>query len=181
MDTSKELFDVVDENNELTGLTVTRLEAHKTGAWHRTVHVYYFRQDGEQIYFLVHLRAKTKDLKPNCWDTRFGGHVRSGETVKRTVVDEMKEEIGLQVSDSDLIESIVRKHNKSPNREFTHVFFYQGSEDTSQLKFEDDEVQEIKWMESMKMAKSMRETPDIWAGSLAGFDTVVESLRTELS
>ena len=74
----KEYLDLVDENNNLTGEKELRSVVHSTGLWHRTVHIYFFRKINNIFEFLVHLRSKDKDLRPNCWDTRFGGHIKAG-------------------------------------------------------------------------------------------------------
>ena len=176
----KELFDIVDENNAETGETKPRSEVHSSGLWHRTVHIYYFKEQNEVISFLVHLRSKTKDLYPNCWDTRFGGHVKAGETIEQTVVVEIKEEIGLKIKISNVLKGPIRKADKFPNREFTHVFFLKGSESLKGLSFEDNEVQEVKWMTSDEMIESMKNEPDRWSGSLEGFEFMFGQLKESL-
>src|SRR3989338_1296834 len=113
----EEYFDIVDENNQQTGEKRLRFEAHTLGLWHRTVHIYFFRQKDNQIEFLVHLRSKYKDLHPNCWDTRFGGHLKSGETIEKTVINEIKEELGLEIDLNSLIKGSVHKRDKKTNRE----------------------------------------------------------------
>lgn len=173
----EEYFDIVDENNVNTGERKPRSEVHATGFWHRTAHIYYFRNENDTYYFLVHLRAETKDLQPNRWDTRFGGHVKAGDTIEKTAVDEMKEEIGLAVSFSDLLEGPVRKMDNFPNREFTHVFYYKGEKDISNLNFEDDEVQEVRWMSEDEMIDSMEKNPDLWSGSPEGFEFILKALK----
>lgn len=95
---SNEYLDIVDENNNPTGKKRLRSEVHTLGLWHRTVHIYFFRERNGGIEFLVHLRAKNKDLNPNKWDTRFGGHIRAGEKLEDTVIKEVHEELGLQIS-----------------------------------------------------------------------------------
>ena len=87
----QEYFDIVDENNALTGEKKLRSDAHTTGLWHRTVHIYLFRIINGKFEFLVHLRSKTKDLNPNKWDPRFGGHLKTGENVQDTVKSELLE------------------------------------------------------------------------------------------
>lgn len=174
-----EYFDIVDENNKPTGKKELRSKAHTAGLWHRTVHIYFFRQSESGLDFLAHLRAKHLDLHPNCWDTRFGGHLKAGETVEEAVVGEIKDETGLDIELSYLIKGEVYRRNKFPNREFTNVFYYQFNDDISSLCFEDDEVQEVKWMTVDEILDSMKDGPDKWSGRSENFKEVVRFLKNK--
>ncbi|HUC88736.1 MAG TPA: NUDIX domain-containing protein [Candidatus Paceibacterota bacterium] len=177
----QEYFDIVDENNIPTREKKLRSESHAKGFWHRTVHIYLFKKVDDKFYFIVHLRAKNKDLHPNCWDTRFGGHIKAGENVEDTVKSELMEEVGLKLEKSNLIQGEIYKRDKYPNREFTYSFYYKFDEDISTLKFNDGEVQEIKWMESSDMMKSMTDNPQIWAGSKEGVIKILDVLKNKLN
>src|SRR3989344_1990339 len=141
----EEYFDIVDENGVSTGNKALRSVAHTQGLWHRTVHVYVFRKKYKEIELLVHLRSKSKDLKPNTWDTRFGGHLKSGDSIEQALENELHEEIGLDVRNLPIIPGPIYKRNNFPNNEFTSVYFANFSGDINILKFTDNEVQEIKW------------------------------------
>lgn len=176
----QEYFDIVDENNKPTSQKVTRYEAHTKGLWHRTVHVYLFRKMNDDIEFLVHLRAKTKDLNPNKWDTRFGGHLKSGETIEESVSGELRDEIGLTLEPSNLIQGEILKRDKFPNREFTNVYYYKFQDELSSLSFNDGEVQEVKWMKSLDILKSLAENSEIWSASKNGFSEILTTLQSKL-
>jgi 8-oxo-dGTP diphosphatase len=177
---SDEYLDLVDEDNKLTGKNELRSIVHSTGLWHRTVHVYLFRKVSNSIEFLVHLRSKDKDLHPNCWDTRFGGHIKSGESVEDGIKNELMEEIGLELEQGNVIKGDIYKKDHYPNREFTHSFYYRFDGDTATLKFNDGEVQEIKWMKSEDIIKSMTREPEIWSGGKGGFEEVFRFLQQKL-
>lgn len=176
----EEYFDIVDENNAPTGEKRLRSEAHTQGLWHRTVHIYLFRKKEDGIDFLVHLRSKTKDLHPNKWDTRFGGHVKAGETLEGTVLDELKEEIGLDVKLSDLIVGEVYQRDNFPNREFTAVYYCNFTGDESSLIFSDNEVQRVKWMDSREIPESMSKTPEVWTSKPEEFAEIMNVLVLKL-
>lgn len=176
----EEYFDIVDENGAPTGEKRLRSEAHTQGLWHRTVHVYLFRKKDNNIEFLMHLRAKTKDSHPNKWDTRFGGHLKSGESVEDAVKGELQEELGLILDPPDLIKGEINKGGDYPNREFTHTYYYEFNGDISSLVFNDGEVQAIKWMKSSDIMGSMAKEPAIWTGSQKGFAKVFEILKSKL-
>lgn len=176
----EEYFDIVDENGIPTGEIKSRREAHSKGLWHRTVHIYVFRKSSERIEFLVHLRSKRKDLNLNKWDTRFGGHLKAGETVEDAVEGELQDEIGLTADPANLISGGVGKSDQFPNREFVNTFYYNFKNDISTLKFNDGEVQEIKWLSSSEILKSMADKPNIWTGSDNGFSKILSTLKSKL-
>lgn len=176
----QEYLDIVDKNNVLTGEKKLRSEIHSQGLWHRTVHIYLFKIIENDVYFLVHLRAKNKDLHPNCWDTRFGGHIKSGGSIEDGIKSELMEEVGLELEQSSLIQGEVYKRDHNPNREFTHSFYYRFDGDIATLKFNDGEVQKIKWMESEDIIKSMTEEPEIWSGGMKGFVEILKVLKNKL-
>ena len=144
------------------------------------MHIYLFKIVDNEIYFLVHLRAKNKDLHPNTWDTRFGGHIKSGGSIEDGIKSELMEEVGLDIEKSNLIQGEVYKRDHYPNREFTHSFYYRFDGDINALKFNDGEVQEIKWMKSEDIIKSMTKEPKIWSGSKEGFTEIFNILNSKL-
>ncbi len=177
---SEELLDIVDENNNPTGKSAPRSKVHVEGIWHRTVHIYLFRKNNNEIEFLVHLRSPFKDLYPNCWDIRFGGHVKSGLTPEEGVKAELEEEIGLDANKFKLIEGQWRKRDHMPNREFSKIYFLEYSEDISKLKFNDGEVREIKWMGVQEIKDSMIKNPEVWSGNIDGFTKISNYLLEKI-
>lgn len=173
---SAEYLDLVDENNNPTGEKELRKEVHSFGLWHRTVHVYYFMKKNGKYYFLVHLRSKEKDLCPNTWDTRFGGHLKSGTTIRETVVSELEEEIGIKEEFNSFIAGPIRKRNKYPNNEFTYTFYYDGGEDLGKIKFNDNEVQEVKWLSATEIMNQIKNNPENWSTGLNGFEDIYNYL-----
>lgn len=178
----EEFFDIVDENNLITGKKKLRSEAHTQGLWHRVVQIYFFRKFNNEIQILVHLRAKNKDQNPNKWDTRFGGHSKAGENVQNTIKNEMLEEIGLELKTSNLIDGGTYKRDNYPNREFIYRFYYKFEEENiSNLRFNDGEVQEIKWMKVAEILESIENNPNLWSANKVGFNQALEELEDKLS
>lgn len=177
---TEEYFDLVDENNIPTGNKATRKDAHSQGLWHRTVHIYLIR-NLRDIEFLVHLRAKTKDLHPNKWDTRFGGHLKAGETIYQTLKSELYEEVGIPLVHENLIEGGVLKRDYFPNREFTQVYYYLFDQDESTLKFNDGEVQEVKWLKTKDVIQALEDSPSQWSSNVSEFITIVQDLEKKIS
>ncbi len=96
-----ELIDILDPDGKKTGLTCMKSEAHKKGFYHASVHVWIFDQKGN---VLVQRRAKTKDTHPDHWDVSVAGHIGSGESALDSAVRETKEEVGLSINKTELLE-----------------------------------------------------------------------------
>jgi isopentenyl-diphosphate Delta-isomerase len=97
-----ELFDVLDEDGNVTGRTATKREVHENGWWHTGAHLCAIDGNGN---IFQQLRGKIPDVRilPNVWDLFIvAGHVSAGETPVQTLVRETQEEIGLDFSLADL-------------------------------------------------------------------------------
>jgi isopentenyl-diphosphate delta-isomerase len=85
-----ELFDVVDEQDRVTG-QLARCEVHRLKLRHRAVHLLVTNRAG-QVF--LHQRSMQKDLFPGVWDSSAAGHVGAGEDYDGTAARELAEEIG---------------------------------------------------------------------------------------
>lgn len=165
---AEEFLDIVNENNELSGESASRSKIHAEGIWHRTVHIFVFRKYKEQVEFLVHLRAAFKDKHPNKWATSFGGHIKSGLSVEDGVRAELEEEIGIDVEFEKLRGGYWHKRDKNPNREFSKSYCLEYDGKLEDLKFNDEEVQTVKWLSFSEIMESIQKNPEKWAGSGKG-------------
>jgi isopentenyldiphosphate isomerase len=91
---SEEIFDIVNERDEVVGQN-TRREVHARGLWHRAVHVLVFNARGEVF---LQKRSMKKDIAAGKWDSSASGHLDSGEDYDACAVREVREEIGLCLS-----------------------------------------------------------------------------------
>ena len=85
-----ELFDVVDEQDRVTGQRPRR-EVHARGLRHRAVFMLVTNQAGKVF---LHQRSWQKDLFPGVWDSSAAGHVGAGEDYDGTARRELEEELG---------------------------------------------------------------------------------------
>lgn len=97
-DNSQELLPVVDAEGNVVGQT-TRGTAHNgiDKPLHPVVHLHVFNPQGE--LYLQH-RPVWKDIQPDRWDTAVGGHVDWGEDIPTALRREVREEIGIELSES---------------------------------------------------------------------------------
>lgn len=87
----EELFDIVDENNNIIGFS-TRKEAHKKGLIHKSAMFFIFNKKGE---IFLNKRSSKKEFDPGTYSIVLGGHVTKGDSYKQTVIREAKEEAGI--------------------------------------------------------------------------------------
>jgi len=94
-----EFVDVLTEEGEQTGEICYKTKAHQLGLWHASAQVWFVTSDNE---VLLQKRALNKDTYPGLWDISVAGHLSAGDTPKQAAVREIKEEIGLQIEESQL-------------------------------------------------------------------------------
>ncbi len=139
-----EYIDIFDENNNPTGEIKEKTKAHEEGNFHRTAHIWIMNNKKE---LLLQKRSPTKKSHPNCWDISGAGHIRARETVIEGAIRELKEELGIEVKETDLKFISVVKSTKNPqNQEFGYVYLLECNNDIQDYTFEDNEVSEVKYV-----------------------------------
>jgi isopentenyldiphosphate isomerase len=91
----EEIFDVVNERDEVVDHRPRR-EVHRLKLLHRAVHVLVYNRRGD---LFLQKRSMLKDCFPGTWDSSASGHLDQGEEYDACAVRELKEEIGLSVSE----------------------------------------------------------------------------------
>ena len=72
---SDEIFDVVNERDEVIGHEVRR-EVHRRGLRHRATHILVFNRAGSVF---LQKRSMSKDMHPGVWDSSASGQLDCGE------------------------------------------------------------------------------------------------------
>jgi isopentenyldiphosphate isomerase len=157
---ANELIDICDENNNFINIQRMKSGAHRDGLWHRAIHVWIYNSQGE---ILLNLRAKDKSYFPDVWDI-LGGHVSAGEEPIISALREIGEEVGLKVERDDLEFIFVDKTNvyyeNIKNNEFHYVYFSKFDGNMDQLKIQEEEIQEIKFIPAGKIEEELKTNPD---------------------
>src|SRR3990167_10342213 len=98
-DPQEEVFDVVNEKDEVIG-TALRSEVHKDASLiHRSIAVLVFQNN--RLY--LQRRSETKDTYAGYWTCSCSGHVNAGETYEDAAKRELGEELGLHVEEPLLL------------------------------------------------------------------------------
>ena len=95
----EEMIDVLNELGEFTGEVAILDECHEKGYWHRAVFAIIVDKNDN---ILLQRRSPNKKLWPNMWDVTVGGHVKAGEFGRQAIIRECKEELNLDVKDSEI-------------------------------------------------------------------------------
>lgn len=115
-DDPNELFDLIDERDQIIG-QVRRGDAHRDPSlMHRSVQILIFDRHGR---VLLQRRAQSKDLFPGYFCASASGHVGSGEDYAQTAAREVQEELGIALPLTFAGKTLVRSAQET---EMTAVF-----------------------------------------------------------
>tara|TARA_R110001632_G_scaffold108472_2_gene218403 strand:- start:8650 stop:9216 length:567 start_codon:yes stop_codon:yes gene_type:complete len=140
-----ELIDILDSKGKPTGKACLKSIAHKEGLYHATTHVWFYTEDRK---VLLQKRASIKKVFPNLWDVSVAGHIGAGEKIETSAIREVKEEIGLTISENELTKIGVRKDeiihpNGILDNEFKHLFICKLNVPVSKLTRQISEVDDL--------------------------------------
>ena len=152
-----ELLDVVDSDNNLTGEKIDREIIHSTGLFHREVGVIIINEKNE---ILLEKRSPTKKQSPNKWGL-VAGHIDAGETPDNTMIREIKEEIGIDVSIEDLeflkiVKRIVKYNEKQYNNNFFYTYLLKTKKRISDYTIQKEELTEVKYFKIEEIENAAR-------------------------
>ena len=137
-----EIWDVYDENRNLTGRTVTR---EKKGwgneKYHLIVHVGVFDREGRM---LIQKRCAAKKAWPNLWEVSSGGSALAGEDSRAAAERETFEELGLKIDLTGVRPHFTVNYERGFD-DFYTVIVDSSQLDLSSLKLQEEEVAEVRW------------------------------------
>ena len=134
-----EYTDLYDENKNLTGEKLFREKGTKLivpkGRYSVVVLAFIENSKGE---FLFQMTSKRKK---NVWATT-GGHVKSGQTSKKAIIEEIKEELGIDINEDEVKLFKTYKYDDA----FKDVFYIKKDIDINSLTYQEDEVEYVKYL-----------------------------------
>lgn len=135
-----ELWDILDGNGNKTGKIVERGKPMGQDEYHLLVHVWIKNSNGE---FLITKRAPSKNF-PNMWETTVGAAIVGDDSLKAAVRD-VKEEIGIDLSNTkgEYVCKLKRQRNDFPD--FVDVWLFRKEVDITEVIYQPEEVCGAKW------------------------------------
>lgn len=155
---SEEIFDVVNERDEVIDRQ-PRSEVHARGLPHRAVHVLVFNSRG-QIF--LQKRSMKKDRQPGVWDSSTSGHVDAGEDYDACAVRELREEIGLSLTQPP---RRLFKIDACEETDAEFVWIYR-CENEGPFTLHPDEIDEGGWFTPAEVTRWMSDRPQDFASAL---------------
>ena len=139
-----EYTDLYDENKNLTGEKLFREKGTKLivpkGRYSVVVLAFIENSKGE---FLFQMTSKRKK---NVWATT-GGHVKSGQTSKEAIIEEIKEELGIDINEDEVKLFKTYKYDDA----FKGVFYIKKDIDINDVKIQEEEVESVKYMDELEI------------------------------
>lgn len=150
-----ELVDLLDADGNFTGGTALKSAAHKNGWFHPTVHIWAYTKNG---MVLIQKRGANKDTHPFLWDVSVAGHVGAGEAIILAAIREVKEEIGLTLTENDLekigVFKSVHKHGENlTDCEFHHTYITELKVPLEKLRKQESEVEALALIPLLQLAE----------------------------
>ena len=140
-----ELWDLYNEQRELTGRDHVRGEEVPQGFYHLVVHIWIRNSKGE---YLISQRSADRPAYPLMWEC-VGGSVTKGEDSLTGALRETKEEVGLTLSPEDgkLVYSVVgRVVNGVKFRDIVDVWLFEYDGPVSLEQATTKEVAQTVWV-----------------------------------
>lgn len=147
-----EVWDLYDENRNLTGKYCIRGEEIPDNYYHLVVHVWIRNNKGE---FLVSQRSESRPTNPLMWEC-VGGSVVKGEDSLTGAIRETKEEIGIDLSEvkGKLVFSKIRKMNQGKKfNDIMDVWLFEYNGEVDLKTATTDEVRDVRWMKKEEIKK----------------------------
>lgn len=150
-DPQDEVFDVVNENDEVAG-EATRGEVHQNPKLiHRVVHIWILNDKGK---ILIQQRSLTKDKSPGKWDISCGGHIQKGHDSELTAERELHEELGIK-ADCKFITKFIKRFSDQTEMINLYYAIHNGP-----FKFPKEEINQLKFFSKKDALKFNKTDPD---------------------
>ena len=144
-----EILDLYDNKKNKMGKTLIRESGEPLdGEFKLSIHLWIINSNGE---FLIQKRSSSRKANPNKWAFT-GGAVDSGEESYQGAIREAKEEMGINLDSNDVefLLGFKREHD------FVDVFIAKSDTDIKDVKMQESEVSESKWVNLVELDEIIR-------------------------
>ena len=130
----KEIRDLYDKNKKVTGKTFIKGEQVPKGYFYLIVIIIITNSDGK---YLIQKRVERKSGK---WALT-GGHPKAGETSQKGIIEEVKEELGIDIANDKITLFKTITHND----QFFDLYYLNKNISIDDIHMQDEEVVDVKW------------------------------------
>ena len=144
-----EILDLYDNKKNKMNKTLIRESGEPLdGEFKLSIHLWIINSNGE---FLIQKRSASRKANPNKWAFT-GGAVDSGEESYQGAIREAKEEMGINLDSNDVefLLGFKREHD------FVDVFIAKSDTDIKDVKMQESEVSESKWVNLVELDEIIR-------------------------
>jgi len=134
-----EIWDILDENGNLTGKTMKKGDklVWQEGIYHLGTDVWIINSENK---ILIQKRSPQKKFEPNVW-AMTGGSVMKGETALETLKREVMEELGIELN----VEKAIKIKRYKTDNVWLEVHIVRQDVDLSKVVLQEEEVNEVKF------------------------------------
>lgn len=137
-----ELIEVVDEQGNYTGEILPREEIHNKNLLHNEVACFIINNNHE---ILLQKRSPNKRYSPNKYGL-CAGHVVAHEELTRALIREIKEEIGITVTEEQLIPFGDKEYMyDTTNSHITYFYYAIINLSENDFTIQEEELTEVRW------------------------------------
>ena len=172
----EEMLDIVDENDKKIGVGPKSV-VHSSGCWHRSSNIWIV--DGGSV--LLQKRVDSGKFDASC-----GGHTACGELPIATAIRELKEELGLTVSESELKFFEKRKQineekeKKLVCKSIVSVFLLPMKIDMKAIKLDKTEISDVRLFDLDELEYLLNHNPLMFIDDIEYLMDMVFKLRKNL-
>ena len=161
-----ELRDLYNEKLELTGKTYHKGESIPKGYYPMVVMIAIQNSDGK---FLMQKRVPSKG---GDWGVT-GGHPKSGENCREGIITEVKEELGVDITNQEIIEF----DSGCDGEDCFRMYYTKMDLDITKLNIQKEELTEVKWF-SMNELQDMVDKNILNPNQIAFFKKCEKFIKT---
>ena len=165
----KEKRDLYDKNGNLTGLNYCKGDAIPSGYFPMVVMIALQNNKGE---FLMQKRVETKG---GDWGVT-GGHPKSGETCEQGIITEVKEELGIDISNDEFVEF----DSGCDGKDCYKMYYLKKDIDLKDITIQKEELTEVKWF-SIEELQKMVESKELNQDQIDFFLKAVNFLERKIN
>lgn len=163
-----EYTDLYNENKELTGEKIFREKGTKlvvpNGKYTVVVLAFIENSNGEFLFQMTSKRKKS------IWATT-GGHVKAGQTSKEAILDEIKEELGIDIEEHEIKFFKTYKYENA----FKDVFYIKKDINTEELTIQEDEVEYVKYLTKEEILSLINNNGNIRKTNIDAFLDIIHN------